>query len=73
MKKLLLLFPCGVHGVRLEELHLRGLLRHREHRRAEVSLTVPGGNSSTEVVDLPVRNRGLLANALGKVKPQQGR
>lgn len=44
--------------------------------KAEVTLNVSGGTTQTETVDLPVKNRGMLANALGKislkVKPQNG-
>lgn len=68
MNKLLLLVPvlaltaCGPKSYTYEAFYdIEG------SGRAEISLNVPGGSSSTETVDLPVHNRGMLANALGKI------
>ncbi|GGU35245.1 hypothetical protein [Lentzea flava] len=68
MNKLLLLVPvlaltaCGPKSYTYEAFYdVEGT------GKAEVSVSVPGGNSYTETVDLPVRNRGMLANALGKI------
>lgn len=68
MKKLLLLIPvlalaaCGQKSYTYEAFYdVEGT------GKAEVTVTVPGGSSSTETVDLPVKGRGMLANALGKV------
>jgi hypothetical protein len=35
--------------------------------KAEMTLNVPGGASEAETVDLPLKNRGMLANTLGKI------
>lgn len=77
MKKLLLLIPvlaltaCGPKSYTYEAFYdVEGT------GKAELTLTVPGGASQSETVDLPVKNRAMLANALGKitltVKPQAG-
>ncbi|MDT7786174.1 MAG: hypothetical protein QOF58_4593 [Pseudonocardiales bacterium] len=68
MKKLLLLIPvlalaaCGQKSYTYEAFYdVEGT------GKAEISLVVPGGSSTTETVELPVKNRAMLANALGKV------
>ena len=68
MKKLLLLIPvlalaaCGQKSYTYEAFYdIEGT------GKAEVSLNVPGGASTTETVDLPLKNRAMLANALGKI------
>lgn len=68
MKKLLLLIPalaltaCGPKSYTYEAFYdVEGA------GKAEVSVSVPNGHSYTETVDLPVHNRGMLANALGKI------
>jgi hypothetical protein len=68
MKNLLLLIPllalaaCGQKSYTYEAFYdVEGT------GKAELTLSVPAGNSVTETVDLPVKNRALLANALGKV------
>lgn len=78
MKKLLLLIPVlalmacgGPKSYTYEAFYdVEGV------GKAEVTLNVPGGTTKTETVDLPVKNRGMLANALGKitltVKAQEG-
>jgi hypothetical protein len=77
MKKLLLLIPvlaltaCGPKNYTYEAFYdVEGT------GKAELTLTVPGGASQSETVDLPVKNRAVLANALGRVtltvKPQTG-
>lgn len=71
MKKLLLLVPalaltaCGPKSYTYEAFYdVEGT------GQAEVAVSVPNGHSYTETVDLPVRNRGMLANALGKITLQ---
>ncbi|MEV6715592.1 hypothetical protein AB0M48_26535 [Lentzea sp. NPDC051208] len=77
MKTLLLLIPvlaltaCGPKSYTYEAFYdVEGT------GKAQLTLTVPGGASQSETVDLPVKNRAMLANALGKimltVKPQTG-
>jgi hypothetical protein len=77
MKKLLLLIPvlalaaCGQKSYTYEAFYdVEGT------GKAEMTLVVPGGSTETETVDLPVKNRAMLANALGKItlkiKPQNG-
>ncbi|SEQ47451.1 hypothetical protein SAMN05216188_103151 [Lentzea xinjiangensis] len=77
MKKLLLLVPvlvlaaCGQKSYTYEAFYdVEGT------GQAEVTLTVPGGAAQSETVDLPLRNRALLANALGRitliVQPRSG-
>ena len=77
MKKLLLLIPvlalaaCGQKSYTYEAFYdIEGT------GKAEMTLNVPGGASQSETVDLPVKNRAMLANALGRitltVKPQAG-
>ncbi|MFD4643364.1 hypothetical protein ACFWN2_39075 [Lentzea sp. NPDC058436] len=77
MKKLLLLIPvlaltaCGPKSYTYEAFYdIEGT------GTAEVTLSVPGGASQSETVDLPVKDRGMLANALGRitltVRPQTG-
>ena len=68
MKKLLLLIPalalaaCGQKSYTYEAFYdIEG------SGKAELALTVPGGASQSETVDLPVKNRAMLANALGKI------
>ncbi|MEV6241393.1 hypothetical protein [Lentzea sp. NPDC051838] len=68
MKKLLLLLPvlalaaCGQKSYTYEAFYdIEGT------GKAELSLVVPGGASETETVDLPVKNRAMLANSLGKI------
>jgi hypothetical protein len=68
MKKLLLLIPalaltaCGQKSYTYEAFYdVEGT------GKAEISLSVPGGASYTETVDLPVKNRAMLANALGRI------
>lgn len=68
MKKLLLLIPvlalaaCGQKSYTYEAFYdVEGT------GKAEVTVAVPGGESSSETVSLPVKGRGMLANALGKV------
>jgi hypothetical protein len=68
MKKLLLLIPvlalaaCGQKSYTYEAFYdIEG------SGRAELTLTVPGGAAQSETVDLPVKNRAMLANALGKI------
>jgi hypothetical protein len=68
MKKLLLLIPvlalaaCGQKSYTYEAFYdVEGT------GKAEISLNVPGGSSSAETVDLPLKNRAMLANALGKI------
>ncbi len=77
MKKLLLLIPvlalaaCGQKSYTYEAFYdIEGT------GKAEMTLSVPGGAPQSETVDLPVKNRAMLANALGKisltVKPENG-
>ncbi|MFC3894603.1 hypothetical protein ACFOWZ_24245 [Lentzea rhizosphaerae] len=77
MKKLLLLIPvlalsaCGQKSYTYEAFYdIEGT------GKAEMTLNVPGGASQSETVDLPVKNRAMLANALGRitliVKPRSG-
>jgi hypothetical protein len=77
MKKLLLLIPvlalaaCGQKSYTYEAFYdIEGT------GKAEMTLSVPGGASQSETVDLPVKDRALLANALGRitltVKPETG-
>lgn len=77
MKKLLLLIPvlalaaCGQKSYTYEAFYdVEGT------GKAEVSLSIPGNTAPAETVDLPLKNRALLANALGKVtltvKPVSG-
>lgn len=68
MKKLLLLIPvlalaaCGQKSYTYEAFYdIEG------SGKSELALTVPGGASQSETVDLPVKNRAMLANALGKI------
>lgn len=68
MKKLLLLIPvlalaaCGQKSYTYEAFYdIEG------SGRAELTLTVPGGAAQSETVALPVKNRAMLANALGKI------
>jgi hypothetical protein len=68
MKKLLLLIPvlalaaCGQKSYTYEAFYdIEG------SGKAELTLTVPGGAAQSETVDLPVKNRAMLANALGKI------
>lgn len=68
MKKLLLLIPvlalaaCGQKSYTYEAFYdIEGT------GKAEVTLDVPRGASQSETVDLPVKNRGMLANALGRI------
>ena len=68
MKKLLLLIPvlalaaCGQKSYTYEAFYdIEGT------GKAEMTLVVPGGASQSETVDLPMKNRAMLANALGKV------
>ena len=77
MKKLLLLIPvlaltaCGQKSYTYEAFYdVEGT------GKAEVTLVIPDGASGTETVDLPLKDRAMLANALGKitltVRPQNG-
>jgi hypothetical protein len=77
MKKLLLLIPvlalaaCGQKSYTYEAFYdVEGT------GKAEMTLVVPGDSTETETVDLPVKNRAMLANALGKItlknRPQNG-
>ncbi|MET8757260.1 lipoprotein [Lentzea sp. NPDC004782] len=68
MKKLLLLIPvlalaaCGQKSYTYEAFYdIEG------SGKAELTLAVPGGASQSETVDLPVKNRAMLANALGRI------
>lgn len=77
MKKLLLLIPvlalaaCGQKSYTYEAFYdIEGT------GKAELTLNIPDGASQSETVDLPVKNRAMLANALGKitltVQPENG-
>lgn len=77
MKKILLLIPalalsaCGTKSYTYEAFYdVEG------SGKAELTLVVPGGETRSETVDLPLENQAMLANALGRivltVKPQNG-
>lgn len=68
MNKLLLLVPvlaltaCGPKSYTYEAFYdIEGT------GKAELTLNVPGGAAQSETVDLPLKNRAMLANALGKI------
>lgn len=68
MNKLLLLVPvlaltaCGPKSYTYEAFYdIEGT------GKAELTLNIPGGAAQSETVDLPLKNRAMLANALGKI------